>query len=312
MKKELNTAEERMTQAIHDHGVAEVAEKQASEALAHILRAQTAWDTDAAAVTAGNQEARRSWNARHSLYNSAQATMNRLTAKIATLQAAITANTAAREAAALLPSLDTASQEAANRYTVAKTAREAAKRLLEGCEATYRMALADAAAAKNAQKATEQAEAIEAKAAVGQELKDLLDELLKECIKRSIGPLVDLANSLCTGILSAPLTFEDGEIQMVKPTGAHSHRSMSGSSKALAYAALNIGLAASSPVKLVVLDELGRLDGHRRVALVNRLGELIKAGKIDQAILADTDPIAPMLCGQLVPEGVEFTQVKIS
>jgi hypothetical protein len=307
LKKELNTAEERLTQAIHDHGVAEVAEKQATEALSHILRAQTAWDADNAAVQECNRAARAAWNSRQTTYNLAQGQINAATAKITTLQDAIKANTAAREAAALLPSLATASQEAAGRYTVAKTAREAAKVALGAAETAHRTALADAAAARTAQQAIERAEAIEAKAAVGQELRDFLDELLKMSIQQSIGPLVDLANSLCQGILSAPLTFQDGEIQMVKPTGAHSHRSMSGSSKALAYAALSVGLAASSPVKLVILDELSRLDADRQTKLVNRLGELIKDGKIHQAILASPTPVF----GCKMPEGVNFTQVKI-
>ena len=304
---ELGTTAENLEAARIDYKAAEEKLADAIDARLAADQAIKEWDELAAKQTATHRESYAKWSLNDQNYRTAQSNINKWTSRIATLNRLIEGNTKAAEAVSALPLLVTASQEAAGRYTVAKEARAAAKVALDAVETQYRTALADAAAARNAQQATDQAEKIEAKAAIGQELRDYLDELLKECIKRSIGPLVDLANSLCGDILSAPLDFRDGEICMETPEGSHSHKTMSGSSKALAYAALSVGLAAQSPIRLVILDELSRLDASRQTLLVNRLGELIKDGRIDQAILASPSPVR----GYVMPEGITFNQTEI-
>jgi len=195
----------------------------------------------------------------------------------------------AREADSRLPALETASMAAGNAHNAAKARREAAAKALGEADEAHRAAVADAASARQAQQARERAEELDAKAEVGQALRDLLGDLLAECVKRSVGPLLDLCNDLCGGILPAPVEFVDGEV-VLRGKGP-SHRTMSGTEKALLYCALSVGLAAKAPLRLVVLDELSRLDRANKVALLCRLDDLIKQNKLDQAILVDVEPM---------------------
>jgi hypothetical protein len=194
----------------------------------------------------------------------------------------------AATAAASLPTLAATAQEAAQRYKEAQTARAAAKGTLDAAETAHRGAVADAASGRSAQQATEKALVLEAKAEVGQALRDLLADLLAECVRLSIAPLIGLCNDLCGGILPAPIEFVDGEV-VLRGKGP-SHKTMSGSERAILYCALSVGLATTAPLRLVVLDELSRLDRANKVALLIRLAQLIEQGKIDQAILVDVEP----------------------
>ena len=72
------------------------------------------------------------------------------------------------------------------------------------------------------------------------------------------------------------------------------------------YAAISVGLATKSPIRLVIID---KVDLHITTLnkLVRRLGELIAADKIDQALLAVTKPATETE----MPDGVEFKQVEV-
>ena len=65
-------------------------------------------------------------------------------------------------------------------------------------------------------------------------------------------------------------------------------RSFSGAEKALAMCAISLALAAESPVKIVVLDEMGRIDSEYKVPFMATVFRLLEAGTINQAILVDT------------------------
>jgi hypothetical protein len=72
------------------------------------------------------------------------------------------------------------------------------------------------------------------------------------------------------------------------------------------YAALSVGLAVQSPVRLVVLDEFD-IDAGNFTKLINRFGRLIADKKIDQVVLAHTSPAI----GVEMPKGVELLQVEV-
>ena len=281
-------------------------------AKAAVLEANKAiekWDTEKAAMDRGNQEQVNKHNAAVKAYNAARAAINSNQTKINSLQKAIEANAAAEAAKAILPSLETASAQAADAYRNTGTHKAGIKATMEAVEAEYRAALADAAAARNIQQAINEVERLEAETGIGEATKEMLIELLDESIKMSIGPLVTLANNLCADILKAPLVFEDGEIRMATRTGGHSHKTFSGTERALAYAALSVGLATQSPVKLVIFDELGRLSKKNKLKLVARLSRLIIDNVIDQAVLVDTEPL---MDGPVATAfGAGFSQVEV-
>jgi|GEM_PF-3468919 len=120
----------------------------------------------------------------------------------------------------------------------------------------------------------------------------VLLELQKETIEKSFEPLLETARKFTDGILKAPLAFHDGDLGYWDKSTFVTHRTFSGTEEALAYAGLMIALASASgaPLKVIVLDEMGKFDPHvTRPAVVNRMLDLTFDGVIDHAFLIDND-----------------------
>lgn len=136
---------------------------------------------------------------------------------------------------------------------------------------------------------------------------ELITAMQAALVEAAITPLVVTVNQICGGILPRQLEYKDGEIGWTLPSGFVTHRSMSGTEKALTFCALSIALASASPIKLLILDEIGRLDADNKLRLVQTLLDLVERGVLDQAVLADTNADAFM---QLTPES-GFKQIAV-
>lgn len=142
--------------------------------------------------------------------------------------------------------------------------------------------------ARHAQALLEHAE-ITAEVAVTKEAVKTLEATQAKMVETAFKSILDRANQVTSGILKHPLEYRDGEIGWFEGSTWVRHKTFSGSEKALAYAGISAALAADAPVKIVMIDELGRLEESNRVALVMRMLELTDSGTIDQFIGADTD-----------------------
>jgi hypothetical protein len=120
--------------------------------------------------------------------------------------------------------------------------------------------------------------------AVGEKLK----ERQRDMIDNLFGGLIERANYFTDGILNAPLSFVDGQVGKVTPTGFVGHKLFSGTEEALTYVAIAAALSKDAPIRLVLLDEMGRLDKTNKMKVAKRLAEAVKEGIIDQAIAVDT------------------------
>ena len=92
--------------------------------------------------------------------------------------------------------------------------------------------------------------------------------------------------------------FHEGELGMIKRekraeadyvSGWIPHRTFSGTEQAIAFAALQAALGATAPIKLVVMDELGRLDFDNKCKLMRNVLNALNDGTIDQFVGVDTD-----------------------
>ena len=99
--------------------------------------------------------------------------------------------------------------------------------------------------------------------------------------------ILALANDVTTGILRGTLAYHGGEIGRWQDGAWIGHRTFSGTEKALAYAGISVALAQSSPIRIVLLDEMGRLTAENKRKLAQRLIEMEAVGKIDQAVMVD-------------------------
>jgi len=207
---------------------------------------------------------------------------------LAQMQATVAEQATAQEAKASLPALTLATQ------TAKHTADEAAAAIAPLLEAfakantAHRQAIAENASQQQVAKAAKAAEKADAETEVLKEAGKMLTALLAEAVKHSIQPMLDQCNRLCAGILKGQLAYQDEEIGMEYMGRFWNWRGFSGTEKALAFAALSVALATTAPVKLVIIDELGRLDAGNKGTLIARLCELTLNGEIDQAILIDT------------------------
>ena len=121
------------------------------------------------------------------------------------------------------------------------------------------------------------------------EFSKVITESLDSLITSSIEPFVAKINSLCEGILTMPIGYQNGELGMVNTAGSlfYSWRAFSGTEKLLFLAGVSMALAEQSQLKICVLDEIGKLDDENKEKLLLRLVQLIETGTIEQAILIE-------------------------
>jgi hypothetical protein len=100
------------------------------------------------------------------------------------------------------------------------------------------------------------------------------------------GSLLDIANGIVGKILASDLAFHEGEVGRWDGHRWISHKTFSGTEQALTFVAIAAALSQASPVRLLIFDELGRLDDVRRLDLIKLLIDARKGGHIDQFIVA--------------------------
>jgi hypothetical protein len=209
---------------------------------------------------------------------------------LAQMQATVAEQAAAQEAKASLPALTLAVETAKHNHEEAAAKVTPLREAFAKADTAHRQAIAENASQQQVAKAAEAATKADAEAQVTKELGNMLTELLAEAVKASIQPMLDTCNRLCGGILKGQLAYQDGDIGMETRGYFWTWRSFSGTEKALAFAALSVALATTAPVKLVIIDELGRLSKENKWKLIDNLTRLAEAGEIDNAILIDTTP----------------------
>lgn len=114
-----------------------------------------------------------------------------------------------------------------------------------------------------------------------------LEQIQTEMVEAAFGSILATANRLCAPMLNSPLEYRDGEIGRQEGSAWVRHKTFSGTEKAIAYAAISIALASDSECRLVMVDEMGRLDPENKTKLVELADSLIAEGLIDQFIGVD-------------------------
>lgn len=137
-----------------------------------------------------------------------------------------------------------------------------------------------------AEKNRDEAKAEEVNAAeLGKELRLIQAEM----VASAFAPLLTRANEMFPGILNAPLEYnaKTGEIGMTANGLFIGHHTFSGTEKALCYSAIQAALTVENPCRIMIIDELGRLDDKNRILLMVRIIEAVESGYVDQFIGCD-------------------------
>lgn len=106
-------------------------------------------------------------------------------------------------------------------------------------------------------------------------------------VEKIFAPLLRDANALFPGILRTALAYHDAEIGTWRSGAWVSHRVFSGTEKALAYAAIQLALASKSPFRILLLDELGRLDDDNALKVDAAIANALNRGTIEQFVGID-------------------------
>lgn len=119
------------------------------------------------------------------------------------------------------------------------------------------------------------------------EAQEIAENYRQQIVDSVFGNFIATARKLTDGILVGDLEYKDGEIGRVSNGNWVSHRTFSGTEKAITYAGLSVALAQESPIKLVLIDELGIMDAKAKDAVIQRMVKLTEEEVIDQAVFCD-------------------------
>ena len=225
---------------------------------------------------------------KQSLQNDLATESRRLETERKSLVATLESVAAARVEADKLPDIEEKILAASDLITCNSAIVESHRVAVTLGEGHVRRLTQQRAEARTRVKAKEESDKVRIEAQVLKEFCRMLADLQAEIVNAAIGPIVDRLNVMFKGVLDMTLCYKDGVIGTESPTGFYSMRSFSGAEKALAMCAISLALAAESPVKIVVLDEMGRIDSEFKVPFMATVFRLLDAGIINQAILVDT------------------------
>lgn len=100
-----------------------------------------------------------------------------------------------------------------------------------------------------------------------------------------VGKLLETANLIVAPVTGRALVYHNGELGLDNGKTIATQRTMSGSERAVVFAAVSAALSAKSDFPVLILDELSRLTPNRRSDLIKALDNAISGGALDQAIL---------------------------
>lgn len=109
----------------------------------------------------------------------------------------------------------------------------------------------------------------------------LKKDLCESAFDRVLGP----ANELCEDILPFKIVYRDEDIGYVNEEGVWvTHRLWCGMEALIGYAAIGLSLASQQSFRLLIMDDLGRLDDKAYCGLLASVEKAIHNGQLDQFI----------------------------
>lgn len=128
-----------------------------------------------------------------------------------------------------------------------------------------------------------------------------LKAIKSEIVAGAIRPLLESANRLIADVFGAArdkgfeIAYDPEKAQIGTHSGGHwrSHLSFSGMERALVFAAVQAALTSASPVRLMLIDELGNLRRDKAARLASAIRNAIERGAVDQFIGIDPERPEP-------------------
>jgi hypothetical protein len=143
--------------------------------------------------------------------------------------------------------------------------------------------------------------------AVAKAAAEAVREIKARSVAETFGPLLAIANGIFGGILKSPISYHDGQVGTWRDGVWVSHQTFSGTEKLLTYAAIQAALASKAAVRLMILDELGRVDDTNLANVMAQIAIAIGDSSVDQAICVDNGRARLYREKAIAPVGEEET-----
>ena len=182
---------------------------------------------------------------------------------------------------------DTEGLETERKHADAVTAAESARsRLaaLQADKAAYDQAVADQ---QRIADLTKQADEAETTGKNLKTLKEWLREREREATVEAMGPLLKISQVFLDGVLSGELAVQGSDLGVSRDGQFIPLEVLSGMECAAVAAACQAAMASVSSLRLVIVDELGRMTDDNAQRFLANCGAAVEAGIVDQAILLD-------------------------
>lgn len=165
-----------------------------------------------------------------------------------------------------------------------------ARQAVEGFEARERNQIAAMQDAKRQEQSRQTYEAKKIEVEIYNLAVKTIKALQAEMMEAAFVGFMEKMNRIADGIFpGGKLVFHEGQIGYWNGASFASMEYFGGTEEMLAFAGLSLTLAAESKLKIVIMDELGRIKKPRKIALIQRMRQLVKEGVIDQFIGIDPD-----------------------
>lgn len=145
----------------------------------------------------------------------------------------------------------------------------------------------------NTHKRREQLAQAEAELDVHKLVQAAMKDYRNESVNAAIGPFITRAREVADGFLRTHLEFKDGEVGRTEKGRWIAQKTFSGTEQAITYVAFCHALNQSS-FKLILMDEMGRMDDDNKRRFVNAMVHLASKGIINQFVCVDVTDDAYM------------------
>jgi chromosome segregation ATPase len=122
------------------------------------------------------------------------------------------------------------------------------------------------------------------------EIKATLVQERDDLVEKAFGPLLKTMQIFTAGILPTPVQYHQGELGRFAGMSWIPLKLFSGTHLAVTAAGLQAALGSQSPLKLAIVDEMGRFDPVNKNQFVDNIERAIGAGIIEQFVGIDVDP----------------------
>lgn len=214
----------------------------------------------------------------------AKRTVESLTAQLAIARAV--ENLAALGELEAIPDLEAMGNEA-YRMECEIGEKENAIEALEGQEKQAQSQLADV---KRLQQAADERQSAETRVEALANVQKTLLSNRETLVNTALEPLLKTANTFTAGILDTPLELREGEIGRQVGQAWVPVRCFGGTYTAITYAAIQAALGTKAPARLVIVDEMGRMDAINKAKFLRNIRAALDAGLLDQFVGIDVAP----------------------